>query len=155
MQRTGMQGCDMPRTPEEDLPVARAYKKLLRSEIEHLGRDRIAELAGINPSTVHRNINEGNLTYTTAMKLRDAIAEAYREDRQRSERPVPPPFVAVVSQSHYELCDLLGRLHELDYEAFAEIMQDTVEKLRDAAIAKANRRIAHPIRNVDEDSDDE
>lgn len=144
----------MARTPEEDLPVSRAYRRLLKSEIKLLGRDRIADLADINPATVHRNINEGNLTYTTAMKLRDAIAQAHAEDKQPG-RPIPPPFVAVVSQSHYDMCELLGRLHELDYEAFAEIMEETLEKVRDATLAQANRAVAHPIRNPDDDSDDD
>lgn len=154
MQRIDVQGCDMARTPEDDLPVARAYKQLLRSEVELLGRDRIAGLAGINPSTVHRNINEGNLTYTTAMKLREAIADAYREDHQQASRPVPPPFIAVVSQSHYDLCDALARLHELDYESFSEVMVDALERHREALLTRANRKIMHPLRN-DEDPDED
>lgn len=154
MQPSDVQGCDMPRTPEDDLPVAKAYKKLLRKEVEAIGRDRVAGLADINPSTVHRNINEGNLTYTTALKLRDAIAAAYAEDHVAAPRAVPPPFVAVVSDSHYQLCELLGKLHELDYEAFASVMEDAIEKQRDALLERANRRVANPLRNS-EDTDDE
>lgn len=144
----------MARTPEIDIPIAGQYRELLKSEISELGRDRIADLAGIDPSTVHRNVNAENLTYTTAMKLRDAIERARREDKAGGKRWVPPPFFPVVSQGHYDLCEIAAELHELDGERFGELFALAL-KLRSAAqsdrvLDEANRRIAHPIRTDSE-----
>lgn len=144
----------MGKTTEIDIPIAGQYRDLLKAEISELGRDRIAELADIDPSTVHRNVNDKKLTYTTAMKLRDAIERARRDDKARGKRWVPPPFIPVVSQSHYDLCEIAAELHELDGERFGELFAHAVrlkgEAQQDRALEEANRRIAHPIRTDSE-----
>lgn len=157
MQRSIVQGCDMARTPEDDLPVAREYQRLLKSEVKRLGRDKIAKAAEVDPSTVHRNVNEKNLTYTTAMKLRAAIAEANR-DSPRGGVAIPPPFVAVVSQAHFDACEILAKLHSMDYEAFGGVMEDLVKKYQEAVLSNATQKLMHPIRNQsgsDDDLDDD
>lgn len=147
----------MARTAEIDLPIARQYLELLRSEIEELGRGRIAKLANIDTSTVHRNVNDEALTYTTAMKLRDAIERARREDKAKGKRWVPPPFIPVVSQGHYDLCEIAGELHILDGDLFAQLFEKATElhtqAKRDHVLADANRRIAHPLRKGDDEDD--
>lgn len=141
----------MARTTEIGLPIADEYYELLEREIGELGRDRIAGLADIDPSTVHRNINERKLTYSTAVKLRDAIEKARKEERGKDLRWVPPPFFPVVSQGHYDLCEIAAKLHELDGKRFGELLEKGVSLLDEAnkehILESAKRRIAHPIRN--------
>lgn len=140
----------MARTPEMDRPVRPEYQVLLRDLVEEVGRDKVAALAGIDPSTVHRNVNEGNLTYTTAMKLRDAIGKAFLEKFGRELKHLPPPFVGVVSQGHYDLCEIGAKLHDGDGERFGELMEHAVRLMgdsdRERILESAKRGIAHPIR---------
>ncbi len=147
----------MARTPEMEIPLAKPYIKLLDAEIKAKGRDRIAKLAEVDPSTVHRNVNEGNLKYTTAMKLRDAIEQAHAEDKTSPPRFIPPPFCPVVSQGHWDLCNVLGQLHEIDGEAFGAVFEFALSKLheaeRDRLLERAKQEISHPIRNPTDDED--
>lgn len=140
----------MSRTPDTDRPVTTEYQALLRDLVQDVGRDRVAGLAGVNPTTVHRNVNEGDLTYTTAMKLRDAIGKAYREKYGRELKHLPPPFIGVVSQGHYDLCEIGARLHDIDGKRFGELMEHAVRLMDDAhkehLLEQAKSRIAHPIR---------
>lgn len=94
----------MTKTPELDLPVSPTYRARLVAEVAKHGRNRIARLADIDPSTVHRNLNEENLTYTTAVKLRDAILDAYRENGEEPAN-LPSPFYAVADQMHWIMCE--------------------------------------------------
>lgn len=148
----------MARTPETPIPVTNSYRERLTDLIAELGRNRVAELAGVDPSTLHRNVNEGNLTYTTAMKIRDAIIQGWAEDRPGERMDfLPPPWVPVLSQSHYDLCDIARELHEIDDERFAKLLEHAVElrgeAKRDQVMEAAKHSIAHPLRKPSKDDD--
>ena len=140
----------MGRTEELDPPITDQYRSILREQIDDLGRDYVAGLAKVNASTIHRNVNEERLTYTTAMKIRSAIAKAYLEKTGKQMNFIPPPFAPVISQSHYDLCEMGAKLHELDGDKFGTLMEHAVRLLddanRDHVLEVAKYEIAHPIR---------
>lgn len=138
----------MANTPQERLHVSRDFGQALEALVKQYGRDRIAKLAGVVASTVHRNINEGRLTYTTALKLRAAIRQAADEDGDVTPS-LPEPFYPVVSDTHYAWCQLGERLLALPSEVSIKILNDTIEAIhdaeRDATMRRANRSLAHPL----------
>lgn len=138
----------MAKKPELTIPVSASYvSSLLRPQIEALGRNRIAKLAHLDPSTVHRNINEpNNLTYTTAMGLVDAIRQAHAEDRTQ-QPALPPPLAPVVSADHYAWCLLGERLAafpDVLAKALATALDSLHEAERDKLLGDVQARIKNP-----------
>lgn len=137
----------MAKKPELPIPVSPTYGSLLlKPQIEALGRNRIAKLANLDPSTVHRNINVGDLTYTTAMNLVDAIRKAHQEDH--TEQPmIPPPLARIVSADHYTWCQLGERLAAFP-DILGEALKEALDKLheaeRDKLLGDVQARIKSP-----------
>lgn len=139
----------MSKTSEEDLPVAPAYQEMLKTFVEEVGKDRVARLADVHRTTVWRNVSEGKLTYTTAMKLAEAIRQARKEDGQPDLGP-PPPFIAILGQAHYQLAKIASELFETDVDRFGQLLMKAVELQNDQQLARANLALAHPIRSDDD-----
>lgn len=137
----------MAKKPELTIPVSASYvSSLLKPQIEALGRNRIAKLARLDPSTVHRNINDGNLTYTTAMGLVEAIRQAHEEDRTQ-QPSLPPPLAPVVSADHYAWC-LLGERLAAFPDVLAEALKTALDSLheaeRDKLLGDVQARLKNP-----------
>lgn len=160
MQRKYAIGFDwMARTVEPKLRVSKEYGEALHALVLAYGRNRIADLAEVDPTTVHRNVNEGRLTYATALKLREALRAAAAEDKKPLPS-LPEPFYPVVSELHYQWCQLGERLMQLPSEIQVAILNDVLPKITDAErdhmVRAANRQLIHPLpgRSGTDDSGD-
>ncbi len=136
----------MSRQKDVPIPITAAYRDALVRARDAIGRNQLAELAGVDPTTIHRAINEQSLTYTTATKLVDAIARAAAQG-VAVER-LPPPFVAVVNAQHFAICLVAQRIASLPEGVREEASREALEKLidieKDAMLGIANLAVAKP-----------
>lgn len=137
----------MSNTPQKKLPFDSEYLAELKRRVREAGRNAIADEADIATTTVHRRINEGKMTYSSAMKL----VAALNATKAPTDELLPPPFVGVVNPRHYLLCQVAARLvkfepeHRHVVDDVIRVMLETVQKLEsDQLIGDAISNIRSP-----------
>ncbi len=137
----------MSNKPQARAPYNSRYLAALESAVKLLGRNKAARATDRDPTTIHRNINDGNLTYVMAIKLIGAINAAGLTDDNGQPIEMPPPFVPVVDMPHYRFCQLYERFRRFP-KIFDEVMKESLVKLHEAEtddmLGSANDAIRNP-----------
>jgi hypothetical protein len=117
--------------PQIRAPYSTEYIEALKFAVKLLGRNVAATAVGRDATTIHRNINEGKLTYAMALDLVDAINDAGLVDDNKKPVTMPPPFVPVIDWPHYRFCELYDRLARFP-KVLDGVLKKALEDLHEA-----------------------
>lgn len=125
----------MGRTSEEPIELEATYRGILKAAIERSGgQEVVAELAGVNQSTISRTLRpDGRATYTTLLKL------------SRVLEGVPSPVVAVRDATHEQWCRIGARLAESKPGAFSALMAIAIDALGADAMKRLEAAFHQPM----------